>query len=105
MRPRSEGERFDQGPFSKAFRAALTSRPMSPEGNAALEEALLDLPLGRFESGGANDGHPELAIHPADARQNTLTHFADESDGESASFALSRDAMFGEARRTQFAGQ
>src|SRR5258708_26697862 len=62
------------------------NEPVWPEGNAALEEALLDLPLGRFEYGGANDGHPEFAIHPADTRQNTLTHFADESDRESATF-------------------
>src|SRR6266571_2034140 len=59
------------------------NEPVWPEGNAALVEALLNMVFGRLENRGASDHHLEFASHSTDARQNTFTDFADESDGES----------------------
>src|SRR6185437_5329663 len=80
-------------------------KPVRPERNTAFIQPLLHLLARRLEDGGPRDHHLKFSLHPAQASQNALAHFADELDGKTAGLAFGGDAVFGKSGRAKVAGQ
>src|ERR1700735_2134843 len=78
---------------------------VGPERDAALVEPFFDLLGIGLENAGSSNHHLKLTVHSTEPGQYSLSHFADQSYGESAGLAFGGNTVFGETSRTQLAGQ
>src|SRR5450759_3537285 len=80
-------------------------KAVGPEWNTAFSQPGFDLLSGWLKNGSASDHHLEFSIHSSQACQNSFPNFAYEPYGQATGFTLGRNAVFGEARWSQFSCQ